>query len=67
MEKPILFDQNIFPTDEIIYSHIGKTKILWQSVFEYIHSNHPELSEQWKYYNDGSSQEIYSCQSEVFR
>jgi len=55
MEKPILFDQNIFPTDEIIYSHIGKTKILWQSVFEYIHSNHPELSEQWKYYNDGKS------------
>jgi hypothetical protein len=53
MEEHILIDKNIFPTDEIIYSHIGKSKILWQSVFEYIHINHPDLIEQWKYYNDG--------------
>lgn len=55
MEQPILADKNQFPTEEIIYSHIGKSKILWQSFFEYIHSNHPEFSEQWRYYNDGKS------------
>jgi len=53
MEQHVLIDKNIFPTDEIIYSYIGKSKILWQSVFEYIHINHPELTEQWKFYNDG--------------
>jgi hypothetical protein len=53
MEKPVLVDKDIFPTDEIIYSHIGKFKILWQSLFEYIHSNHSDFTEQWKYYNDG--------------
>jgi hypothetical protein len=55
MEQPILTDKNEFPTEEIIYSHIGKSKILWHSVFEYIHSDHPDLSEEWKYYNDGKS------------
>jgi hypothetical protein len=55
MEQPILSDKNLFPTNEIIYSHIGKSKDLWNSLFEYIHSNHPDFSEQWRYYNDGKS------------
>lgn len=55
MEQPILTDKNQFPTEEIIYSHIGKPKILWQSLFDHIHTNHPDISEQWRYYNDGKS------------
>ena len=55
MEQPILSDKNQFPTEEIIYSHIGKSKTLWQSLFQYIHSDHPELNEEWRYYNDGKS------------
>jgi len=55
MEQPILTDKNQFPTEEIIFSHIGKNKALWQSLFEYIHTNHPDISEQWRYYNDGKS------------
>jgi len=55
MEQQVLTDKNQFPTEEIIFSHIGKSKILWQSVFEYIHKNHPDFSEQWRYYNDGKS------------
>ncbi len=55
MEQPILTDKDQFPTEEIIYSHIGKSKSLWQSVFEYIHSEHPILTEQWRYYKDGKS------------
>lgn len=53
MEAPILTDKNLFPTEEIIFSHIGKTKTLWNSVFEFIRANHPDISEQWRYYNDG--------------
>lgn len=55
MQPPILTDKNQFPTEEIVFSHIGKTKSLWNSVFEFIHKNHPDISEQWRYYNDGKS------------
>ena len=55
MEQPILGNKEQFPTEEIIFSHIGKSKTLWQSLFEYIHRNHPDISEQWRYYNDGKS------------
>lgn len=55
MERPILSDKNQFPTEEIIFSHIGKSKQLWNSFFEYIHSNHQDFSEEWRYYNDGKS------------
>lgn len=55
MEQPILTNKHEFPTEEIIFSHIGKSKVLWQSVFEFIHTTHPDLSEEWRYYNDGKS------------
>ncbi len=55
MERPILTDKNQFPTEEVIFSHIGKSKALWLSLFEYIHRNHPDFTEQWNYYLDGKS------------
>ena len=55
MEPPILTNKNEFPTEEIIFSHIGKSKVLWQSVFEFIHADLPDLTEEWRYYNDGKS------------
>ncbi len=53
MEHPLLTEQHVFPTEEIIFPYIGKSKALWQSVFEFIHSTYPGFSEQWNYYNDG--------------
>lgn len=55
MDKIILNDKNQYPTEEIIFSHIGKSKTFWKSIFKYIHTNHPEFSEEWRYYNDGKS------------
>jgi len=55
MEELVLTDKNIYPTEEVIFSHIKKSKTFWQSIFQYIHTNHPELSEEWRYYNDGKS------------
>jgi Protein of unknown function (DUF3788) len=55
MDQPILSDKNQYPTEEIIFSHIGRTKSIWLSFFEYIHSNHPDFTEEWRYYNDGKS------------
>lgn len=55
MESPVLNNPNQFPTEDIIFSSIGKNKSLWESFFGHIHENHPEISEEWRYYNDGKS------------
>lgn len=55
MEERVLTDKNQFPTEEIVFSHIGDVKVFWESLFGNIHSNHPEFTEQWRYYNDGKS------------
>lgn len=55
MTNPILTDKAQFPTEEIIFSHIGKSKSLWLSLFGAISKIHPDLAEEWRYYNDGKS------------
>lgn len=55
MEQPILSDKNQFPSQEIIFSHIGKTKSLWLALFKYLHAKHPDITDEWRYYNDGKS------------
>lgn len=55
MEKPLLSDKDQFPTQEIIFSHIGRFAPLWILFFDYIHQEHPEFTEEWRYYNDGKS------------
>lgn len=41
------------PSDEIVFSFIGKYKPLWISLFQYIQEQHPEIAKEWRYYNDG--------------
>jgi len=55
MKELALTDKNIHPTEEVIFSHIKKSKANWNAVFKYNHTNHPELNEEWRYYNDGKS------------
>lgn len=55
MEEAVLNDKNHVPTEEIILSHIGKSGNLWKSVFDYIHLEYPQLTDQWRYYEDGKS------------
>jgi hypothetical protein len=55
MDQPVLSDKTQFPTEEIIASHLGKTKAVWDSFFEYLRENHPDITPEWRYYNDGKS------------
>ena len=55
MEQPVLTDKDQFPTEEVIFSHLGKSRTLWVSLFEQIHRDHPDFTEQWRYYRDGKS------------
>jgi Protein of unknown function (DUF3788) len=55
MEHPILNDKNQFPTEEILFAHLGKNKSLWIDLFRHIHQIYPDFAEEWRYYNDGKS------------
>ena len=55
MEQRVLNDKNQFPTEEVIFSHIGKSRTLWKALFDYIHAEHADFLEEWRYYNDGKS------------
>jgi hypothetical protein len=55
VEKPILKDPDQYPTEEVIYSCIGKRKALWISFFDTLHEHHPDFLEEWRYYNDGKN------------
>jgi len=43
------------PTDELIFSIIGDKKIFWQRILSYLHDNHTDISEVWRFYDDGKS------------
>ncbi len=55
MENPVLSDKSKYPTDEIVYSHIGKVKPLWLAFFAHVEKEHPDIQKEWRYYNDGKS------------
>jgi len=55
MKKPVLSDPAIYPTDEVLSSHLRKAKPSFALLFRYNHENFPEFVERWKYYNDGKS------------
>ena len=55
MGPSALTDRNESPTDAIVQSHLGKAMPLWLEVFDHIHTQHADLSAEWRYYNDGKS------------
>jgi hypothetical protein len=55
MDKPVLSDPAIFPTNEVLASHLGKAMSSFALLFQLNHTNFPEFVERWKYYNDGKS------------
>jgi len=55
MEKPVLSDETRFPSDEVIFSNLGKSKAFWMSFFGHLDKEHPDFSREWRYYRDGKS------------
>jgi hypothetical protein len=53
MEPIVLTDPSLTPTNESVFSRIGDKSILWQEITDYLYSHHKEISEEWKFYNDG--------------
>jgi len=55
MEPMVLNDKSVMPNEEIVFSIIRDKRILWQKIMNYLHDNHADITEVWRYYNDGKS------------
>jgi len=55
LEPIVLTDPLIQPTDEIIFPIIGENKVYWEELIEFLYDNYSDISEQWRFYNDGKS------------
>ena len=55
METIVLNDKSVMPNEQIVFSIIGDKHILWQKIMKYLHDNHTDITEVWRYYNDGKS------------
>ena len=53
METLVLNDRFTMPTDELIFAVIGDKKIFWQKIINYLHDNYTDISEVWRFYDDG--------------
>jgi len=53
METIVLTDRFTEPTDELIFPIIGDKRIFWQRIISYLHDNHTDILEVWRFYNDG--------------
>jgi ABC-type uncharacterized transport system YnjBCD substrate-binding protein len=55
VEQHVLTDPEAFPTDAVISSHLGRTRTLWEAVFDRMQQRNPALAREWRYYKDGKS------------
>ena len=53
MEQTVLNNPAVYPTEEILASHLGHSDTVFKALFESTRSVHPDFLETWKYYNDG--------------
>jgi hypothetical protein len=55
VEPSVLTDKTLFPSEDLIFSHIGRQRAQWEALFRFIHAEHPDFVAAWRYYNDGKS------------
>lgn len=55
MKPIVLTDPGITPGNDLVFSIIGDNRVHWQKIMNYLHENHRDVSEVWRYYNDGKS------------
>jgi len=55
MEPIVLNDKSMTPTEDLVFSIIGDKRILWQQIMNYLQDNYSDITEVWKFYNDGKS------------
>jgi hypothetical protein len=54
-EWRVLDDPDLYPSDEVIASHLGRAGAAFDAMREYNKAEHPDIGEAWKFYNDYKS------------
>jgi hypothetical protein len=55
MDSIVLTDPNVHPSEDLIYPIIGENRIYWEQLLDHLYDNHFDITEEWRYYNDGKS------------
>jgi hypothetical protein len=55
MLRPALNDPSIFPDDAVLAAQLGLSKPAWDDFLLLLKDHAPQLSAEWRYYNDGKS------------
>jgi hypothetical protein len=55
MEPIALTDPTITPDNDLVFSMIGEKSKYWQQIMEHLYRHHKDISEVWRFYNDGKS------------
>lgn len=53
MNPIVTTDPTITPDEALVFSYIGDKSILWNTLKEYLYTHHSDITEIWRYYNDG--------------
>ena len=53
MEPVVLTDKFVRPDQELLKVIIGKKIIFWDEIISYLNDNYKDITEEWKFYNDG--------------
>ena len=55
MEKPVLADPAVYPSEEVLASHLGEARQAFLALGEHVRRAVPDAVEEWNYYADGKS------------
>jgi len=55
MERPLLTDQEVQPTKEVLKNALGESYVAFDELLEIITNSEVGLAAEWRYYKDGKS------------
>ena len=55
MDPLVLKDKSVLPTDDLIFSIIGKNRDHWINLMAGLREKYADAEGQWNYYNDGKT------------
>lgn len=53
--KLVLHNKDEYPADGVLATYLGDAKTAWDTFIEMLDKDFPEISHEWRYYNDGKS------------
>lgn len=55
MERPVLGDPAVYPSEELLAAHLGEARHAFLALRDHVRAAVPDALEEWNYYADGKS------------